>query len=368
MTDLDDPFASAQDFRQPARQELITGGRYRLPNRDGTPKTGGWQRVTNLCAAISDQFGLRIWEIDQVITAFAARPELATEARGLLIGLMDVQKADRRAGIESFLEKCKAVSGGNAGSVFGNHRHSIVEADHLLLPMPATDAYARKHLSLYRSALIRHDLVAMEGMQERRVLVEELGAVGTLDNILTDKRTGLRRIADLKTQKRFWTWLEVAAQLACYAHAVAMWEPADPAHPRAGRWVDMPKVDLEKALVLWMPREPVNPDPAWTPHVDVFEVDIEAGWKTAQLCHAVIQDRAGGKAKGSPRAWLRPAPPISETEIYAAEFAAMETREDGMRLVKEVKAKGLWNQIIAAEAHAAAKRLENNFVGRVDTY
>lgn len=359
---MDDPFASVEDFRQSARGQLITAGRYRLPNRDGSPKKGGWQRVTNLCAAISDQFGLRVWEIEQVITAFAARPDLAVEARALLMRIADVPKMERRSAIEKFLEKCKGISGGNEGSVFGNHRHSIVEADHLLLPAPATDGYGRRHLSLYKTALLRNDLRAVDGMQERRVLVEDLGAIGTLDNILEDLRTGGFHIGDLKTQKRFWTFLEIAAQLACYARAVAMWEPSDPNNALAGRWVDMPKVDLETAFILWMPREPATPEEraGWEPHVDVYEVDIKAGWETAKLCHAVIQDRAGGKRKSEPRAWLRPARDLTATEMYAARLAAVETREDGVALVKEIKAKGLYSEILAAEARAAAVRLENS--------
>lgn len=361
MTDvLDDPFANVEDFRAPARAQLITAGRYRLPNRDGSKKPYGWQRVTNLCASISDQFGLRTWEHEQVMTAFAARPDLVEEARAMLLRIADVPKMERRAAIEDFLEKCKAVSGGNAGSMFGNNRHAIVEADHLLLPPPATDSYGRKHLSLYRSALIRNELRPLDGMQERRVLVEELEAIGTLDNILEDLRTGRSHIADLKTQKRFWTWLEVSAQLACYARAVAMWEPSDPNNALAGRWVDMPKVDLDTALILWMPREPIEPDPAWKPHVDVYEVDIKAGWETAKLCRAVVEQRSAGKRKGSPRAWLREAPAITETQEYAARLAAVETRAEGAALVAEIKRKGLWSAILADEAKTAAERLENS--------
>jgi hypothetical protein len=363
MTDvLDDPFATVDDFRAPARAQLITGGRYRLPNRDGSKKIGGWQRVTNLCAAISDQFGLRTWEHEQVMTAFAARPDLVEEARAMLLRIADVPKTERRAAIEDFLEKCKAVSGGNAGSMFGNNRHAIVEADHLMLPPPATDGYGRRHLSLYRSALIRNDLRALEGMQERRVLVEDLEAIGTLDNILVDERTGKLHIGDLKTQKRFWTWLEVSAQLACYANAVAMWESSDPNDALAGRWVDMPKVDLDVALILWMPREPATEEEraGWKPYVDVYEVDIRAGWETAKLCREVVKQRSAGKRKGSPRAWLRAAPAVSETQEYAARLAEVETRADGAAIVAEIKRKGLWSGVLASEARIAAERLENS--------
>jgi hypothetical protein len=121
------------------------------------------------------------------------------------------------------------------------------------------DAATRRALVLYQEALKRHQLVAVEGMQERIVLVEELEACGRIDNVLEDRNAleldlrvrpeaagpgnqGPLYVADLKTQRRFWTWLEIKAQQACYNHAVAMWdgrvlgghaasEPGDGAHP-----------------------------------------------------------------------------------------------------------------------------------------
>jgi hypothetical protein len=263
-------------------------------------------------------------------------------------------KANKRGEIESFLSWCKDIAGGNDGAKFGNNRHELVEADHLAIPTAAPDAFARRHLYLYRAALVRNRLDAVPGMQERRVLVEELGAVGTLDNIVRDLGTQGLHIGDLKTQKRFWTWLEIAAQLACYANAVAYWEPADPKNPRAGKWMPMPPVSKSVGMVLWMPKE----HPSGEPSVDVYEVDIEAGWKTAKLAYEVVIDRAGGKRARDPRAWLRKAPPATLTEQYAARFAAVESRAEGSALVAEAKARGVWDAILAGEAQAAMERLE----------
>jgi hypothetical protein len=263
----------------------------------------------------------------------------------------------RRGEIEAFLERCKAISGGNEGAAFGNARHELVEADHLAMPEPASDAFARQHLSLYRSALIRNRLTALTGMQERRVLIEELGAVGTLDNILADGVRGFDAVGDLKTQKQFWTWLEIAAQEACYANACAMWESSnDPDDPRAGRWVDMPPVSKEIGFVLWMPRN----HPSGEPAVDVYEVDLIAGWRTAQLAREVVVDRSGGKSKTKPRAWLRDAPPVTLTEQYAARFAAVATVSEGRALIEEAKKAKVWSVILADEAARAKSRLEKN--------
>jgi hypothetical protein len=354
-TDLDDPFASVATVQRTAeRKKIISGGRYRLPRLDGSHKTYGWQRVTNLVSAFADQFGLRMWEFEQMMTAIMVdRDRVLADLVSTMEEVQFLDKVGKRSAIEAFVDRCKAISGGDEGTRFGNHRHALVEADHLALPQGATDAFARQHLSLYRSALVRHKLTAVEGMQERRVLVEELEAIGTLDNILRDAEE-LLFVGDLKTQKRFWTWLEIAAQEACYAHAIAMWESAnDATNPVAGRWVDMPKVSQDVGLVLWMPRE----HPSGEPAVDVYEVDLKAGWETAKLARQIVVDRAGGKRKTAPRAWLRQAPPATLVEQYAARFAAVDSIEEGSRLVAECIAKKVWCDVLADEAKAAKVRV-----------
>lgn len=360
---MEDPFATGDDIAGVAlmakRNAIISAGRYRLPDLDGSKKTGGWQRVTNLVKAITDQFSLRVWEIEQIM--IAVHVDADAVLRDLRLTLAAVQGKDyptRRAEIEEFVNRCKDISGGNEGAKFGNARHELVEADHLAIPAAMPDSFAREHLSLFKSALLRNELERVPGLAERRVVIPEFDAIGTLDAVLIDLRTKGLHIGDLKTQKKFWTWLEIAAQLACYARAVAMWEPAGTANPREGRWVDMPKVSLDVAHVLWMPKE----HPSGVPAVDVYEVDIQAGYKTAQLAREVVLDRRGGKSAKKPRAWLREAPSVTETERYAARFAAVSTREEGAALVKECKEKRVWNVILAEEAQTAAKRLEESLL------
>lgn len=343
----DDPFAEAADSRPTGRrEEIITGGRYRLPHRNGEHKKGGWQRVSNLVGAFSDQFALRLWELEQMARGIRGSYDLYQEILDTDLDAMD--KDARKAYINDFTERCKKVSGGAAGSEFGNDRHALVEDYHHGLPLGAiTNSAARRHLSLYAAALVRNQLRALPDMQERRVLVEELEVVGTLDNVLEDLRTNLLHIGDLKTQKRFWTYLEIAAQLATYANADAMWDPVKLC------WVDMPPVDKSLAFVLWMPRE----HPSGVPAVDVHEIDIKAGWKTARLAREVVLDRAAAKAVRNPRGWVRQAPAITPTEHYAALFASVASKAEGRALVAEVQAKGLWGPVLADVANQALRRL-----------
>lgn len=355
-----DPFADPADVLAEKRARIISAGRYRLPDRDGNPKRYGWQRVTNLVGAYADQYGLRLYEIGAVLEGLKAAPRLFEEVMRTPFEMMT--KAQRRTWVEKFTERAKEAARANEGMHFGNLRHAQVEEDHAgEMPFAAPDAYARQHLSLYRAALVRNRLRALPGMQERRVLISELDAIGTLDNVLEDLVTHLLHIADLKTIKRFWSFLEIAAQLACYAHAEAMWQPTEGSDdPLSGRWVDMPPVNLELGLVLWMPREPVDAlkEPDWEPHVDVYEVDIAAGWETAKLARKVVLDRSAAKRKGNPRGWLRAAPPVTEVEKYAARIAAVETLPEGSRLVAEAKKAGVWCDLLADEARVAIERIK----------
>lgn len=362
--DLDDPFALPSEAKVSHRGEIITGGRYRLPRRDGSKKPWGWMRVTNLVGAYSDQFGLRMWEFEQVLRGLAVSPDAIDRLRSAVPGWDEMTKSERRSEVEQFVEAMKDVSGGNAGAKHGTHRHAVVEAFHAGLPLGYQGPITRRQLALYASALERNRLVAQSGMQERRVLIEALEAVGTLDNIVRDLTAECQRIADLKTQRRFWTWLEIGAQFSCYANADAMWDEA------TGTWVDMPKVNREIGLVLWMPRPtctepdcgktlpcPDHPSVKAEPHVDVYEVDLVAGWATARRAFEVIQDRSEARSTHSPRAWLRPAPPVTLTEQYAARFAAVETMAEGSRLVREATDKGVWDEILADCARKAAARM-----------
>lgn len=353
--EVDDPFALAIDSKVARREEIITGGRYRLPHRDGSHKKNGWQRVTNLVGAYSDEFALRMWEIEQVLKGVAISEAVYAALIADMPAVHEMTKAQRKAWAEDFTERCKAITKADAGTRFGNHRHSMVEEHHEGLPMGHLRSDARSHLSLYRSALVRNGLRAVEGMQERRVLIEELEAVGTLDNVLEDLSRNVFQVGDLKTQKRFWTWLEIAAQEACYAHSDAVWDP------ERNCWADWPvTVDREVALVMWMPRE----HPSGEPMVDVYEVDIKAGWETARRAREVVMDRAAAKRKGTPRGWLRPAAPPTETERYAARFAACETVAEGSALVAEARKAGVWDVVLADCARDAMTRIKS----RVDRY
>ena len=357
----DDPFETPETLPEsPLRR-----GRYHLPRLDGSHQPRGWMRVSNLVSAYSDQYALRVWEHLEVLDAVVQRPDLLEgfTVKGIK-ALRATPFGNRKEAVEAWLAKAKAVSGGDLGSKHGTQRHEAVEGHHAGLPAARHDAGTRRHLSLYADALKRNGLIALPEMQERIIHVPVLEVCGRIDNIVED-REALRRdlamrpeadgpnvqgplmIADLKTQRKFWTWLEIGAQFACYANAEAMWDA------KLGRWVDMPHVSRDIALVLWMPRETEDGEP----RVDVWEVDIRKGWKTAQRAYEVVQDRAEAKSVNGGRAWLRPAPAMTETERWAARFAAVDSMTEGSRLVQEARDAGVWSEALAQSATQARIRL-----------
>jgi hypothetical protein len=254
----------------------------------------------------------------------------------------------------TLVDKFKALAKAELGATRGNLAHQMVEHHHAGLPAAAgTPQETLDKLPDYVSKLPLHKLEALPGMQERQVMVESLGACGTLDNILRDLlRDHVEPefsdfIADLKTQKRFWSWLEISCQLALYAHGDAMWNPV------RGVWEDMPPVNQELALVAWMPWE----HPSGDPQVDMYEVDIVRGWGALQTAHAAYNLRAQAKRKGDPWGWARPAPRVGLLEAYGARFRDVSTHEEGSRLYQEALRDGVWGPELEAVVAEILPRL-----------
>ena len=357
---VDDPFATAEEgapgTHMADRKRIITGGRYRLPRRDGSHKPYGWMRVTNLASAVSDQKKLQEWEIRTDLEGLHADPDLFAR----MVSYLDTTTPESRATqahrdqMAKFAEQAKEAGKGNVGSQWGTARHEDWEALQVAGPSALTVPDWQR-VQAVGMALAQAQLRPVPGWQEQRVLVEEFEAVGTLDNVLECLRTGLLHIGDLKTHKKFWTFLEVEAQEALYANADARWVPESSADPTVGRWEDMIPVDRSLGVVMWLPR--VRED--GTPEVEVKGVDLERGLATARLCLQVVRQRAVAKSKRMPLSgwgWLD-MPTARRIERYSRAFATVETVEDGRRLTREAMGEGCWGPELQESARKAAQRI-----------
>lgn len=330
-----DPFATPEDTRMSA--DPVRGGRYRLPKRDGSHKPYGWMRMTNLVGAFSDQKQLQKWEMRTALAGLVAERRLYDELCATILRI-GMNAEDLKAAQEQILEiaeRAKDAAGGGRGRDRGNRIHEITECEWREIPYVPTDS-ERHLIRLFAKALADARLVPVKGMQERIVLLERYEACGKFDTLLRDLVSDLYHIGDTKTQKKFWTFLEVEAQLAGYACSDAVWNADE------GRWEDWPlNVNQERGAVLWCP-EPTEDRPE--PFVEVKALDLERGRDTLEHAYGNVIRRSAASAKKqavSGHGWT-PCRPPTLVEQYAARLRDVATRAEGSRVFAEAQAAGVW--------------------------
>jgi hypothetical protein len=348
----DDPFATPEDTRQAKRDKIIRGGRYRLPNRDGSHHPGGYQRTTNLIGAFSDQRALHEWDMSTTLAGLATHPALLTELQEIIVKMGEISPEAIKAARESLLElgeKAKNAAGGGRGAERGNRVHAIAEAEWRGLPYAAGDG-ERELIRLITVALKQAQLRPIPGMQERIVMVEHLETCGTLDTLLEDLLTQLVHMGDTKSQKKFWSYMEVEAQLAFYSRGDCMWDP------ERKRWVDMPyKIEQTRGAAIWVP-----PVPEGEPQIaQVVPLDLERGWVTVGIAKLNVEQRSVCKSarqavSGIKNTWQATRPNL--TELYARMLGSIASREDGSRLFREASELGIWGPELE---QVAALRLQS---------
>jgi hypothetical protein len=296
-----------------------------------------------------------IWEAERILLGVRARPDLVDE-----LSVMNVYEMDPgilRKELARLVERAKEYARADEGARRGRARHDMVEHWHTTGTEVGTPAM-RAQLRSYREILDAHGLRAVPGLQERVVIIESLNAAGRYDTGLEDTLNGGPvRVGDLKTQRAFWSLMEVRAQLAMYAHADAMWDEERECY------VDAPAFDLDLGHVMWMPKD--RPEDWPIDHaydVQVLDLDLRKGWATAQRAYEIVQDRSEAKSAATLRGMFRPLPvgasvALVSIETYAARFAACETLTDGSRLVEQARADGLWGPELSECALRAAERI-----------
>lgn len=348
MTTDGDPFMTS-DSPGVDEQPLITAGRYRIPEliieadgslRTGGQKKGGRQRVTTLVKAIGDSVALDLWHQRMLMYGFVKRPEYYDLACAIVATTPDPK--DLKKALDDLAPKVLAAAGADEGATLGTAFHGFTEAQDLGLMHFARLAWHGK-LRNYAEGLLEHGFEAHPEYIERVIVVEKYNIAGTLDRLLWDTDVGAYRVGDLKSAKKFWTWLEMAAQFAAYQMADAIWDR------RKLCFVAMPPVADDYAICVWMPKDGAVPDS--TSHavtstgdrdgVDFFEVDLEKGRAALELCVQV--DRMRSEAKSKRQTWgvLRPTPKLARVEAYARRLNDVSSRAEGSALWAEISKAGL---------------------------
>lgn len=366
MTGDADPFATADDVTE--EEPLITGGRYRIPELiiapdgrllTGGPKKGGRQRVTTLVKAIGDSVALDLWHQRMLIYGFVKRPDYYDLACAIVATTPDPKELKKA--LDGLTPRVLAAAGADEGATLGTAFHGFTEAQDLSLIHFARRVWHGK-LRNYAEGLDEHGFEVVEQYVERVIVCEKYGVAGTFDRLLWDRVNRVYRVGDLKSAKKFWTWLEIAAQMAAYQQADAIWDR------RKLCFIPMPKVAEDYAVVVWMPKDGNVQDSTShgvtttqdTDGVDFFQVDLEKGRAALELCVQV--DRIRSEAKSKRQTWgvLRPAPALARVEAYARRLDSVGSLEEGSALWAEISKAGFGQEgALLSLAGEVAKRFES---------
>lgn len=311
-------------------------GRYRLPHPT-TGKEQSWTRVTTFAKTLTDEFGLTLWKERMVAKGISIRPDLSA-----LAASMDVKHDSKQ--LNKITEQAKEAAGASASANLGTALHSFTEMVDTGRPMDAVPAAHRKDVQAYADALKEAGIRVLPGMVERITCVPEFNVAGTLDRgcLLADGRSV---IGDVKTGRDLsYSWLEICVQLSMYQLGVSLHGTFDLA---SGTWNDpIPDLDDRVGIVAHVP--------AGTGTCTLYEVDLEAGRRFAELAKMVRSARATKK--------LAKPLDLMPARDWETEFSQLVTRDQARALFLQAKksddvSKERLNALVAIGREALTDRL-----------
>jgi hypothetical protein len=251
-------------------------GRYLLPDpgEPGATSTLAWTRATTFAKVISDTYHLQRWACRMVAKGVSMRQDLYLLAASAAAD--DKETLDKVA--EAAQEAASSSRGANTGSALHSFTERLDRGEQVAAPPPWDQDLRAYHRTMHEAGI-----TVLPEYIERIVVVKQYHVAGTFDRIV-GLPDGRLVIADVKTQKDFYSWTEIGIQLALYAHADAVWNGI------TDEYEPMPEVDQNVALVMHVP--------AGKGECTLYEVDIATGWADTKLCTAVRQARSRkGQAK-----------------------------------------------------------------------
>lgn len=275
MTDTSSFFTSGASRDVPRDQ----WGRYRLPDADG--KTSGWTRATTFAEALTEQFGLSIYQQNQVVLGLGRRPDLLSLAS-------TIDPKDKRA-LGEIRKSAHEAAATDAKANRGTAIHAACAMAERTLNAPGVGgvtqsmmiervpAEFRGHVVGYLNALAEAGLRIDPRYVECTVIVPQYHVAGTADNFVLCP-DGRYRVLDKKTGNLDYAAIEFAVQLALYANAKAI------RNYDANSYEPMPpNLATDYGIIAH-----IDPDTGIT---ELHRVNIAWGWMVARLCAEVRDAR-----------------------------------------------------------------------------
>jgi hypothetical protein len=328
---------------EPAEQLIVNGRYYLPPVGDPTGKRRSLQRVTNFVKQISDTEGLTKWKLRMTVIGLARderRYDLATSLT-----------PDSKSELDKLIEECIDLgqAGPSGGNITGTALHNYTDDLPGRYPIRVRDKWVPK-VENYQRALHDHGLRVVPGLTERLVVSERYGTAGRLDDVYEDVHGSLF-VADRKSQKEFYTWFEIASQLALYQCSDAMFDEA------THSFVDMPVLNPDHAIVAWMPLTHPGPRPD---EVELYRLPLAPARKLLDIMAEVRDLRSGarkwGEKMGSLPRWERNARDIRDAETLddLRDLFAERAVPGAWDIRLDDRAAARWEELAAAEAEKDA--------------
>lgn len=255
-------------------------GRYMIL---GQPHT----RATTFAKSIASTFSLNQWSQRMVVKGLAQRPDLVAMAHGL-------HERHDKGTLDSIADQAKTTAGDKVAANLGTAYHSFSERIEAgLMQLSDVPPQYQARVAQYLEEVRSYGLTTRPEWIERTTAVraDQVSAVfpvaGTFDRIFR-LPSGELVIGDLKTGRDLlYAWREIEVQLALYAHGVNTHGMFD---WNTKSWTDRPdpgatrlRVRTDIAIVMHLPAEGDG--------CTLHRVDIESGWRRAQLCGQVMADQ-----------------------------------------------------------------------------
>jgi hypothetical protein len=258
-----------------------------------------------MAGTLDEKTALGEWKARMTGRGVATSPDLIAG----FAAIPDIESREGKLRGNDLAEQAQERAGASTKRTLGTAIHSFTEqldgeVDRTVyVPEPLV-----KVIGNYRTATADVRWLAIEMF----LVQDAIKVAGTTDRI--GQRPGQQpRVWDLKTGRVDYGQLKFAIQLAIYARSRAY-------DPRTGHRAPIPNIDLEIGHI-------IHADPL-TAEVTVYDVDLDKGWRAAQLARTVYDWRRDRELM-----WPRRERLIEDTT--ALSIAAAATLDDLVRLYRD---------------------------------
>jgi len=268
-------------------------GRYLVvPPIGGKPV--GFTRATTVAKTLDAEGGLADWRSTMAITGLMMRRGLRAQWEALIAetaGDPWYNSPGSKAQAKALVKECQEAGGSNDRAKVGNALHAITAAVDAGKDIAHLSDETATDVAAYVAGLSQAGIQVLPEYIEQMVVLDDWQVAGTFDRVATVN--GVQMIADLKTGDNLeYSWLQIAVQLAIYAHADAIYQQGNAANGSKDQRLPMPQVDQARALVMHLP--------AGQGRLDLYLVDIARGWEAFQHSMWTRGWRSTAKAIATP--------------------------------------------------------------------